>query len=338
MKSKGIHTLVGDYLTLLGVPFTEKYTEERLRKMPFPTMFGLSKLLEEYGIESEGYSLTDKEEIDRISAPYIAKMNEGYVIVTGNDGSEVSYITEGVEERMPREGFLNAFDGRVFLSFPSAGAAEPEYHLHRRLDFLMQAKKWVLGGSLLFLFIWAFIANGIYRHLSLILVSAIDLGGLYITYLLVQKSMNFHNDAADRVCGVLQAGGCDSILATPASKFFGLFGWSEVGFAYFSVSLLTLLLFPSMAPSLALLNACCLPFTVWSIWYQRFRAHKWCTLCVLVQCSLWLLFFCYLFGGWLRLSWPPVAQIVPLGISYLAVMLGVNALMPLIEKEKPDEE
>lgn len=334
-RSTGDHTLIGDYLELLGVPHTEKYSEDRFRSMPFPTMFGLMKLLQEYGVTSEGYHLNDKNEIDKIESPFLAKTAGGYAIVTGVGADAVTYCTQGVSETVPRAEFLGVWDGNVLLSYPATDSAEPDYKLHKRLDFFMQAKNWVLALGLLSLFVYAFVAHGLYHYPSVIFMALIDMGGLYATYLLVQKSLNIHNNTADRVCGVLQAGGCDDILATKASKFFGLFGWSEVGFSYFSVSLLTLLMFPSMLPSLALCNLCCLPFTLWSIWYQRFRAHRWCTLCVLVQCSLWLLFFCYCFGGWLGMAWPPTIHFLVLGVAYLCVMLAINALMPLIEI--PDE-
>lgn len=337
-KAVSNHTLIGDYLELLGVPHTEKYSAQRFSTMPFPTMFGLMKLLEEYGVSSEGYHLNDKSEIDKIEPPFIAKTAGGYAIVTEVGADNIGYVSQGVSETVPREEFLSAWDGDVLLSFPSPTAAEPDFKLHERLDFFTRAKKWVLAAGLAALFIYAFIVNGLYHHASVILIAAIDLCGLYVTYMLVQKSLKIHNSAADKVCGVLQAGGCDDILATKASKFFGLFGWSEVGFAYFSVSLLTLLLFPTMLPWLALCNVCCLPFTVWSIWYQRFRAHKWCTLCVIVQCSLWLLFFCYSFGGWLSMAWPPAINFVVLGLTYLTVMLAVNAIMPLIEKSDTENK
>ena len=61
-----------------------------------------------------------------------------------------------------------------------------------------------------------------------------------------------------------------------------------------------LLIFPQYINLLALCNLICLPFSFWSVWYQNFRAHAWCTLCLCVQSMLWLLFFCYLFGGWLH--------------------------------------
>lgn len=332
------HNLLGDYLEVLGVPHTHDYSLQRLEQMPFKSLFGFSKLLGEYGIESDAWQLEDKNEILKITAPFIADTDEGLVIVTRITPETVEYLTQGVAESIAFADFMEAWNGKVLLSYPAPTASEPDYHLHARVDFFMRAKKWVLAGCAAILFTYLFIIRGLYLHWSTICIAAVDIAGLYFTYLLVQKSLNIHNPAADRVCGVLQAGGCDSILEQKASKFFGIFGWSEVGFAYFSVSLLTLLLFPNLLPELALCNLCCLPFTFWSIWYQRFRAHKWCTLCVCVQGSLWLLFFSYCFGGWLRLAFPISLDFVILGVAYLGVMLGLNAIMPLIEKSQPEKQ
>lgn len=328
------HTLICDYLQMLGVPHTQQYTDQRFEQMPFKSLFGMAKLLEEYGVDSEGYHLEDKSELDRLTPPFIAKLGGGYVIVKEVQKDKVTYLTQGIEQTAHRPRFEKSWDGNVFLSFPHKDAKEPEYGYHARIEFFMRAKKWVLLACALFLFLYLYISRELYGYISTYFITAIDLMGLYFTYLLVQKSLNIKNKAADKVCGVLQAGGCDSILEMKASKFFGLFGWSEVGFAYFSVSLLSMLLFPETLPTLALINILCLPFTCWSIWYQRFRAHRWCTLCVSVQCSLWLLFFSYLLGGWVKLSWPPTFTFIVLGVAYVCVMLAVNALMPLIEKDK----
>ena len=325
------HSLITDYLHALGVPHTQDYSDRRMEELSFKTLFGLSKLLEEYGISSEAYLLEDKSEIQKITPPFLANTAAGEVIVTDLSPTEISYLTQGVPETVELARFMDAWDGNVLLSYPAPDAAEPDYHLHKRMEFFMRAKKWVLAFCAAALLVYLIVVNGLYTHASTLLIVAIDMAGLYFTYLLVQKSMNIHNPAADRVCGVLQAGGCDSILSLKASKFFGLFGWSEVGFAYFSVSLVALLLLPGLLPWLALCNLCCLPFTFWSIWYQRFRAHRWCTLCVCVQASLWLLFFCYCFGGWLRMAWPLSTDFFALGVAYVGVMLAINAVMPLIE-------
>ena len=194
----------------------------------------------------------------------------------------------------------------------------------------------MLAFAVVALIAYLFVTNRLYDHVSTILLTVIDIAGIYITWLLVQKSAHIKNKHADAVCSVVEAGGCDDILSTSASKFFGIFGWSEVGFAYFSVSLLCLLIFPQFIGYLALINVICLPFSFWSVWYQKFKAKTWCTLCLCVQSMLWLLFFCYLGGGWLKEVLPIKIEFFVLGFTYLAVMLGLNAIMPLLDRENKE--
>lgn len=330
MAATAENSIFTHLLEQLGVPHTAAYSDSRFEAMPFHTLFGLSKLLEEYGVESEGLLLSDKAQIAELTPPFIASTRGGFVIVTSVCNTTVSYLTHGEPESMALADFMPAWDGNVFLAFPTASSREPQYGLHARLDFFNSAKRWVLRACLVALFVYAFVTNDIWRQWSLWAVCAIDLLGLWLTYMLVQKSMNIKNSHADRVCGMLDAGGCDSILELKASKFFGLFGWSEVGFSYFSISLLCLLMFPRCVPELAACNILCLPFTFWSIWYQKFRARRWCTMCVGVQGSLWLLFFAYLGGGWVRDIFPLRIEFFVLGVCYVAALLALNALTPLI--------
>lgn len=68
------HTLINDYLTVLGVPHTEDYSNKRIAKMPFHTLFGFSKLLKKYGVESDGYYLADKSEIRELTPLFLANL------------------------------------------------------------------------------------------------------------------------------------------------------------------------------------------------------------------------------------------------------------------------
>lgn len=81
----------------------------------------------------------------------------------------------------------------------------------------------------------------------------------------MRKSPNIHTAAPERVCGVLEQGGRDSIVMLKVSKLLGVFSWSEVGFGYFGVSLAAPLMFPASWPYLTLCNLCCLPYAVWSV-------------------------------------------------------------------------
>ena len=278
-------------------------------------------------MKSEGYSLADKGELLKLRPPFLAQTDGGLVIVTAAGSDGVGYMTQGVAERIPFEEFEKVRNGNVLLSIPAAGAKEPDYGLHARLEFFMRAKKWVLALCVAFLLAYFYISRQLYldvcshgrgrrRHFrTLHDVSTRAEVGQY-----PQRGRRPRMRSAS-------GGWMRQDPRHRGSKFFGLFGWSEVGFSYFSVSLLALLLFPSTLPALALCNICCLPFTVRSIWYQGFRAHHWCTLCVCVQGSLRLLFFSYLFGGRVAEAFPPTLTFVVLGAAYVGVMLGINAVM-----------
>lgn len=324
-------SLFSDFLAQLGVPHTVDYSDGRFAGMSFKSLFGLSKLLEEYGVPNEGVRISDKSEIRKLGVPFLAQTPEGFVIVTAVGDDRVSYITQGVAETVPYNSFVDAWTGVALLAYPDADAGEPDYRAHADIDMVKRSKVWVLWGCVAALFLYLFISNGIYRHVSTVILTLLNIAGLGATYLLLLKSQKVHSRFADRVCGVVEEGGCDDVLETKASSFFGIFSWSEVGFAYFSVSLLALLVFPDDMGYLGAINICCLPFSFWSVWYQKTRAKAWCTLCLSVQAILWLSFACYLAGDWLHGIFPLRMPFFVTGVCYVTVLLALNRVLPKIE-------
>ena len=323
------HDIFNDFLDALGVPHTSGYSAERFDSMPFPTLFGLKKLLEEYGVATAAFRVADKEaDLKHVTIPFIAPVEDGLVIVTHVDDDTVSYLSQGQLEKMDRGDWVAVWDGMAMCASTTPSTREPDYKSHRRLELLKKWRNVGIVAGLVLLLLYFFIAGGLWQKPALWFTVALDCAGLYFSWLLVRKSLGYTDSHAEAVCRVLQEGGCDEILSTDASKIFGLFGWAEVGLTYFSVSLVALLLFPGVAPTLALFNLCCLPYTFWSIWYQRFRAHHWCTLCVSVQATLWCLFFSYLAGGFVGAILPLSIAIIPLGLTYLTVLLALNRLLP----------
>ena len=322
------HTILSDFLTALKVPFTDAYTEQRFETLPFKTLFGVTQLLNEYGVESTGYRISDKNEITEIPLPFIAQTQGGLVIVTKVTQTTVSYLTQGVPENIPLEEFKKTWTGVILVARVQPGAKEPDYSKHRLTLFFNRAKKILLIILAALLVAYLYVVNDLWRYWSVWALTAVDIFGIWLTYMLVQKSLSIKNKVADKVCGVLQEGGCDKILKTSASSFFGIFSWSEVGFSYFGLSFLVMLISPQTIHWLALINICCLPFTVWSIWYQKFKAKHWCTLCVCVQMSLWLQFICYLLGKWTAPVFPLRFDFFVLGGAFLFVLLLLNRVLP----------
>ncbi len=329
------HTIFTDFLQELGVPHTAWYSDGRFDGMTFRSLFGLSKLLQSYGIETEALEVADKSDaLSRLETPFLARTTDSFVIVTKLPDGKVTY-RDGLSEQpvtVSRDDFCKRWTGVVLLAFPADNATEPSFAAHRFTEIGNRAKKWVLAIALLFIAVSLFVANGLWHHPSLWCLAAIDLLGLFVTYELVLKSLNIKSATGDSICGIIDRTGCHTVLDTPAAKFFGLFGWSEVGFAYFGVSLAALLLFPQHIGALALVNACCCPFSFWSVWYQKYRAKAWCTLCLITQGCLWASLACYIAGGWFATAWPPALPFFILCAVYVAVLLGINAITPAFDK------
>lgn len=313
-------------LSLLGVRHTASYSDARFASMPFRTLFGLSNLLKDYGVESEGIKLADKKDISHLTPPFILPVKHTYIIVTDMDGGEVKYQSLRTPEQAPMQKLLDAWDGTAFLMFPSPKACEPDYAAHKLAEVMKPIATYALGILALAALVWAMVAQGLFSRWYTILLVLFNMCGIWLSYMLVQKTVGVHTKAASRVCSVLAEGGCDEIAKSAASSFLGIFHWSEVGLTYFSVSLLIMLISPASIPLLGLINCCALPYTVWSISYQKFKAKTWCTMCVGVQITLWATFICYLLGGVLPAAFPLQWHYILVLMIYGIVMLAMNRL------------
>ncbi len=325
-------SIFSDFLAELEVPHTTSASDAAFDGMNFKSLFGFTRLLGSYGIESDVYRLADNSAATTIPAPFLAQTNSGFVIVTGHENDRVTYKYHGRDYTVPAPDFVKSLTGVVLLAYPTEESKEPDYGKHRFYEIASTVKLWVLVLCAAALGVFGFIEAGLWRHLSTIFLTIVNLAGIGVTWLLILKSLKVSSNSADKICGILKEHGCDTVLEQKASKFFGLFGWSEVGFTYFTLSTLYLFLFPQYIGCLALINGCCLPFTVWSIWYQRFRLHTWCTLCVITQCLLWLQFFCFLFGGWWSGAFANIVPLIAMGAGYVGVLLALNRVMTFIEK------
>lgn len=330
-------TIFSDLLRLLEVAHTPDYSDAQFRQMPFKTLFGFTRLLKSYGIGSIGETVADKDQLTRIPTPFLAQSGSGFVIVTGfSDGGEkVDYLYYHRPYTVSTDEFKKRWSGTVLLIYPDEGSKEPDYAIHRRFQLAGIAKNWILAICVLFLLTAGVIYSGIYAHLSTIFLFVLTLAGVAVSFMLIQKSAKVKNHAADKVCGIIQKHGCDTVLEQKASTFFGLFSWSEVGMAYFGITMLTMLVFPQEIHNLALVNACCCPFSFWSVWYQKYRIKAWCTLCLTVQAILWLQLACYILGGWWHGILPLRVDLFLLGAAYVATLLGLNRLMTAFEKSHP---
>ncbi|MBD5347197.1 MAG: hypothetical protein HDR92_08745 [Bacteroides sp.] len=332
-------SLLTDFLEALDVPHTREYSDTAFAKMPFKSLFGFARQLKAYGVDTVAARWSDKSVFPSIPTPFLAETGGSFVIVEAIEGNTVEF-------RCPHKGhgsmniaeFEQKWSGLALLAYPDQSSREPDLGLHRFQNFTTGAKKWILIACAAILLAAGIIRSGIFDKAATLALLAVDFAGIGVTWLLILKTLKVSSKSADRICGILQDHGCDTVLEQKASSFFGIFSWSEVGLSYFAVSTITLLLFPAAIGWLALINLCCLPFTFWSIWYQKFRLHTWCTLCVTTQALLWLQAGSYLWSGAWNEAFPLNYGIIVLVAAYATGLLGLNRVVTFIKRRSGVEQ
>lgn len=328
-----------DLLKKLGVRHTRAYSGRRFGCMPFMTMFGLTNLAKEYHIATKGVSLGDKSRIGCLPVPFVAPVRAGaWVIVTGVHKDTVKYTSAGVDETSPVQEFCDAWNGVALLVAADRQSEEPHYLCHRMAEIMTKVRDVGIIAGLAALVLYCFIAHGLYRDWSLFGLTVFNMVGWAASFMLAQKTIGIHTQVSDNICSVIQDHGCDHVIKR-GGTFFGIFHWSEVGLGYFTVSLIALLADPAgCLPWLALYNACCLPYTIWSVSYQKFVARSWCTLCLTVQATLWVLFGFYLGAhAWSGIdSFSATAIILP--VCYVTTVFILNRLLAMLTPPSDDND
>ncbi|WP_165042838.1 vitamin K epoxide reductase family protein [Dysgonomonas sp. ZJ709] len=291
LKNKEKNTFIF-FLQQLDVKYTNAFSDKYYNEHPNKdTLLGLSRMLSEYGIKNTSVNIENKKAgIFVLDVPFMAYTNKDIIVVYQKTSDQISYVSNSKNISMPIDEFIEIWSGIVLIAEPDENSSEPDYKEHRRKELLRIGEKGMTSLVVAILIIIGFIQNKIYYNWSLIFSLLLNIIGLYISFLLVAKGLNIQNKNADKICSSIKNGNCNSVLDSSAAKLFGTYGWSEIGLSYFVSNLLIILFFPQLISYLAIVNILTLPYSFWSVWYQRFRVKQWCPLCLIVQIILWSVF------------------------------------------------
>lgn len=239
---------------------------------------------------------------------------------------------------LPIKEFCIAWTGISLLVETNEQSLEPDYMKHRKQELLSLAQKIILIGAFSILFILAFISYLTYSNIGLILLTVLNLVGLYIGYLLVLKQMHIHSNYADKICSLFSQKDCNNVLESNVSKIAGFIGWSEIGFGYFITNIIILLLLPSYTAYFALINIAALPYTLWSVWYQKYKAEQWCPLCLIIQAILWSIFIVNSIFGFIEIPQFTITDILLIASLYIVFILAINIIIPKLSKSNKLEQ
>ncbi|MDR2057869.1 MAG: thioredoxin domain-containing protein [Dysgonamonadaceae bacterium] len=324
-------------LDLLKVKHTGKFADRYFNEHPHKyNLFGISKMLSDYGIENAGTKIVDKEkDIFNIECPFVAHFGNEFVVVHKIEQDKVHYIWNGKNMSVPVDEFIKAWTGIILLAETTKYSIEPDYKERREKEQLYFAQKFLLFSAVCLLLSIAYFTHSLFTNTGLTLLLLTDLAGVYISYLLILKQLDIQSKYADKICSLFGKNDCNTVLETPAAKLGGVFGWSEIGFGYFTANAFILLFSPGWTSYLAIINLFALPYTGWSVWYQKFKAKQWCPLCLIVQILLWVIFALNGLFGYIQLpafDWVSLIDLLTVICIYGTGILSINILVPLLSK------
>ena len=283
------------FLKQLGVKVNNTTVNETLQNHPdWPSLLCITDSLNKWNIPN-GAGKTDAEKIDELPTPFIAYTNDRenpLFIVTKVtetiEGYQKNYNRTFIEKKTE---FTKKWTGVYLIAEPDGHSGEHNYEINRRKILFNSLIPF--GAFIILLIAFCFYLNKIVSTTAtslnvtgIYLQYFILLSGVIVTSLLLWYEIDKDNPLLQKVCTGIAKGNCNAILTGKQSKVFNWLSWSEVGFFYFTGSLLTLLFVENSIPLVAWLNILALPYTVFSIYYQGKVVKQWCVLCLAVQALL----------------------------------------------------
>lgn len=88
-----VATLFSRFLSALGVPHTNAWSDGKFGSMTFKSLYGLSHLLTEYGVKNNGLRIADKAETVKLTPPFLARISGGIFVIVREINPKAGTIT-----------------------------------------------------------------------------------------------------------------------------------------------------------------------------------------------------------------------------------------------------
>ncbi len=290
------------FLRLLKVKVNNASVNETLQNHPdWPGLLCISDALHKWNIPN-GAGKIDTNKIDELPVPFLAytyDRESPLTIVTHFSGTAISSFQKNYPKSITenKEDFLKKWKGVYLIAEPNENSGEPNFEANKTKAFynsLIPAAAFaalvIISLLLLNTTIKAGTLSASFSLIGIYLQYFLLFAGVVITTLLLWYEIDKNNPLLQKVCTGIAKGNCNAILTGKQAKIFSWLSWSEVGFFYFTGSLLALLFSGNaITISIALvawLNILTLPYTIFSVYYQWRIAKQWCVLCLAVQALL----------------------------------------------------
>lgn len=287
-------------LDALNIRYDSDFVKKLSESEPFGnSLFGLSVMLRRYNVPNECLRFDTKDEIYSYdSNPFVVIYKGEFAVVSFHGRDNFTLLSgKGHVYTIKNDEFFENWDGVALIPYPGSDSEEPDYAAHRRDSRVRHLKHWGLIALAAFMVLLAVATNRMDGDRMWWCAFAVNIVGSVICFMLLQKDLNIKNRFADKICSLAKESHCEDVTNSDGGTVLGLFKLSEIGFTYFAVNSICLLFYPTSVSIMALTAAIVLPFSFWSVWYQKFKVKSWCVLCLCSLAAMWLLALTYLVGG-----------------------------------------
>lgn len=314
----------------LNVPHTDYYTVRAYEEHPYKyTFYGIKSLCERYGVKTEGVLFKDKDEISKLPTPFLADYASDYVLVKEISAERAVFEIYGTTSSVLLDDFKESWGGHALLFQPDKDSEEPDYAVHKHNDLTSKLEWVAMATCCICILGFCAIFRATPTWVEILSIVLTMFGGMFSIILLSQQ-LKVRNSFVESVCHAFKKSSCNNVLESKAAKVLGRYSWSEIGFSYFFVNFICLLLFAELTPTIAYVGVLALPYSLWSIWYQR-HLSQWCPFCLLVQVVIILQFALYLIGGVYMQSFHlHLLYAICLLAAYIVTALALNKFLPLL--------
>lgn len=276
------------FLDAIEVRYNKQFADKLYYEHPHRyNMYGLKKMLDVYGVKTLGVRI-DSKDLLSLNYPCFLHTYGDFAIGLDCGADTITFLQNGKRVTISHDAFKQTWTGNALVVEETTEADEPEYYNHRKEEILANAKVYSIPIMLILSSIIGMVAHIQEMELFSIIGLILNIVGIFVCAMLMQKQLMGESRYGDRVCNLFNHADCNSILDGPKATIFGI-SWSEVGMGYFTASILLITLYPKSVGTVSIINWIAMFYGVWSIYYQWRIAKSWCVLCVISQIIIWLI-------------------------------------------------
>ncbi len=278
-----LETSICNYLNKLGLPVSKNYLTNFITQHPdYPSLTSATDALDVLGI-SYNAVIADMGNISELTFPLLAH--------TTTNGGTLHFIktkrnfTTDIKQKW--DGVVLMVAGTTFKNNKENQAAFINEKKQKK-----QLKLVIVG--LVFILLFPFLYHITNYGIIPLILTLLSIVGIGLGVLIYQQEQGIDNSITNTLCKKNED--CNAVVKSKGATLFWGIKWSDIGIIYLTT--ITLLLniiaynisLQRWLTTLMIISSLSLPFTLYSIYYQKQKIKKWCVLCLYTLIVLWLQF------------------------------------------------